>query len=45
MKVICDRAALVNAVNIVGGVVTSRTPTPVLRCLKLTAARKEADGI
>ncbi len=38
MKVICDRAALVNAVNIVGGVVTSRTPTPVLRCLKLTAA-------
>lgn len=38
MKVICDRAALVNAVNIVGSVVTSRTPTPVLRCLKLTAA-------
>jgi DNA polymerase-3 subunit beta len=38
MKVICDRAALVNAVNIVGSVVVSRTPTPVLTCVKLTAA-------
>jgi DNA polymerase-3 subunit beta len=37
MKVICDRAALVNAVNIVGSVVVSRTPTPVLTCVKLTA--------
>lgn len=37
MKVICDRAALVDAVNIVGGVVVSRTPTPVLTCVKLTA--------
>src|SRR5262245_28521562 len=38
MKVICDRAALVDAVNVVGGVVVSRTPTPVLQCVKLTAA-------
>src|SRR5437870_38459 len=37
MKVICDRAALVDAVNIAGGVVVSRTPTPVLTCVKLTA--------
>src|SRR5262245_38057890 len=37
MKVICDRAALVNAVNVVGSVVVSRTPTPVLTCVKLTA--------
>ncbi len=37
MKVICDRAALVEAVNLVGSVVASRTPTPVLQCVKLTA--------
>ncbi|MCH7872743.1 MAG: hypothetical protein IID33_13685 [Planctomycetes bacterium] len=37
MKVLCERAALVDALNIVGGVVPTRTPTPVLRCLKLTA--------
>ncbi|MHC4947502.1 MAG: DNA polymerase III subunit beta [Planctomycetota bacterium] len=38
MKVICDRGALVDAVNLVGSVVVSRTPTPVLTCAKLTAA-------
>lgn len=38
MKVICDRAALVEAVNIIGGVVMGRTPTPVLQCVKLTAS-------
>ena len=37
MKVICDRAALVEAVNLVGGVVVSRSPQPVLQCVKLTA--------
>lgn len=37
MKVICDRAALADAVNIVSSVVAARTPTPVLRCVKLTA--------
>lgn len=38
MKVICDRSALLDAVNVVGGVVLARTPTPVLRCIKLSAA-------
>jgi len=38
MKVICDRAALLDAVNNVGSVVASRTPSPVLQCVKLTAA-------
>lgn len=38
MKVICDRAALLDAVNIVGSVVVSRTPSPVLQCIKLTAS-------
>jgi len=37
MKVICDRGALVEALNLVGGVVVSRTPKPVLQCVKLTA--------
>jgi DNA polymerase-3 subunit beta len=37
MKLKCDRAALVEAVGLVGGVVVSRTPTPVLLCIRLTA--------
>ena len=37
MKVICDRAALVESLGLVGGVVVSRTPKPVLTCVKLTA--------
>ena len=45
MKVICDRAALVEAVNIAGGIVASRTPTPVLKCLKLTASHAEPGGL
>ncbi len=45
MKVICDRAALVDAVNTAAGVVTTRTPTPVLRCLKLTAGDPPSGGL
>lgn len=41
MKLICDRAALMEALNLAGGVVVSRTPKPVLTCVKLTAA----DGV
>jgi len=37
MKVICDRAALQDAVNIVNSVVASRTPTPVLTCVRIAA--------
>jgi len=37
MKVISDRAALQDAVNVVNGVVVGRTPTPVLQCMKITA--------
>jgi DNA polymerase-3 subunit beta len=37
MKVICDRGALVDSLGLVGGVVVSRTPKPVLTCVKLTA--------
>ena len=38
MKVICDRGALVEALSLVGGIVVSRTPKPVLTCVKLSAA-------
>jgi DNA polymerase-3 subunit beta len=38
MKVICDRAALVESLNLVGGVVVSRTPKPALLCVKVTAS-------
>ena len=37
MKVICDRGALVEALNLAGAAVVSRTPKPVLTCVKLTA--------
>ena len=41
MKVICDRGALVEALNLASGVVVSRTPKPVLQCVKLTATSDE----
>ena len=44
MKVICDRGALVEALNLVGGVVASRTPKPVLTCIKLDAGSGEGEG-
>jgi DNA polymerase-3 subunit beta len=39
MKVICDRGALLDAVNLVSGVVAARTPRPQLQCVKLTARK------
>lgn len=44
MKVICDRGALMEAVNVVAGVVPSRTPTPALACLKLVARKVGGAG-
>lgn len=38
MKVICNRGALLEALSVAGNVVATRTPKPVLQCLKLTAA-------
>ena len=38
MKVICNRGALLEALNVAGNVVASRTPKPVLQCVKVTAA-------
>jgi DNA polymerase-3 subunit beta len=36
MKAICNRGALLDALNLTGNVVAARTPKPVLQCLKLT---------
>jgi len=38
MKVICDRTALLEAATVVGSVTGGRTPTPVLRCMRLLAS-------
>ncbi|HYE02175.1 MAG TPA: DNA polymerase III subunit beta [Phycisphaerales bacterium] len=43
MKVICDRGALLEAVNLVAAVVPARTPSPQLSCVKLEA-KKAAGG-
>src|SRR4051812_4885127 len=37
MRVICNRGALLEALLMAGNVVASRTPKPVLQCVKLTA--------
>jgi DNA polymerase-3 subunit beta len=39
MKVICDRAALLDAINLVSGVVAARTPRPQLQCVHLAAKK------
>lgn len=41
MKVICERAALLEAVNQVSGVVASRSPRPQLTCIKLAATKSQ----
>jgi DNA polymerase-3 subunit beta len=38
MKVICNRGALLEALTVAGNVVASRTPKPVLQCVKVSAA-------
>lgn len=44
MKVICDRGALMEAVNLVAAVVPARTPTPALSCVKLVAKKTGGAG-
>ena len=39
LKMVCNRAALDEAVGIVRPVVAARTPKPVLQCLKLVAGK------
>lgn len=44
MKVICDRAALLNAVNLVSGAVAARSPKPQLTCIRIVATKGEGKG-
>lgn len=44
MKVICDRAALLDALNMVSSVVPTRTPMPALSCVKLVASKGPGGG-
>lgn len=44
MKVICDRGALMDAINLVAAVVPTRTPTPALSCVKLVARKVGGAG-
>ena len=45
MKVICDRAALLDAVNLVTSVAPSRSPKPQLTCVRLVASRDADAGL
>jgi DNA polymerase-3 subunit beta len=44
MKIIADRAALMEAANLVAAVVPARSPSPALSCLKLTAEKHGGVG-
>lgn len=44
MKVICDRAALLAAINLVSGAVAARTPRLQLTCVKLVATKSGSAG-
>jgi DNA polymerase-3 subunit beta len=44
VKVVCDRDALLAAVNLVAGVVNSRSPKPQLACIRLSAAKHGSAG-
>jgi len=44
MKVICDRGALLDAINLVSGAVAARTPRVQLTCVKLTASKANGAG-
>lgn len=37
MKLICNRSALLEALNVAGNAIATRTPKPSLQCVKLTA--------
>ncbi len=38
MKLICNRGALLEALNVAGNAIATRTPKPALQCVKFTAA-------
>lgn len=44
MKVICDRGALLEGINLVSAAVAGRTPRPQLQCVRLTATKAGGAG-
>lgn len=44
MKVICDRAALLEAANNVGSIIPARSPSPALSCVKIVATKTGSVG-
>jgi DNA polymerase-3 subunit beta len=44
MKVICDRGALMDAINLVSGAVAQRSPRPQLQCVKISASKANGAG-
>ncbi len=44
MKVICDRGALLDAINLVSGAVAARTPRLQLTCVRITATKAAGAG-
>lgn len=44
MKVICDRGALLEAVNLVGATASARSPKPQLMCVKFSAKKTGKGG-
>lgn len=44
MKVICDRGALLDAINLISGAVAARTPKVQLTCVKFTASKQGNAG-
>jgi DNA polymerase-3 subunit beta len=44
MKVICDRGALLDAINLISGVVAARTPRPQLQCVKISCRKSGKAG-
>jgi len=45
MKVVCDRSSLLEAINLISGVVASRTPRPQLSGVRLTPEPLEHGGL
>ena len=41
MKLICDRLALLDALSATSSVTSTRTPKPILQCVRLTAEKDQ----
>ncbi len=44
MKAVCDRSALLDALNLISGVVAVRTPRPQLQCVHINAHKQDDAG-